>query len=339
MIDPERLSDLRIAKLRTLASLNWAVPGDATPTSFPAGATLSDPASGRLWVLVDEDADRRLGGVLAVARRAESKEIHVISDDVAGAAVMARRAEPFVDDVHVWTPVDGALQPVAPAPVAVDLAPDPQAELYRPILADSGLDVVVEGGNLTGEVLGLEVARVVVDDAGAHVEAGVGRFDREAGALIRGEMPEADSIERVTELVRPQRRPTAERHPLNQLVPERWLRCVVMARPELVGAAELRPVGSARPRRNLLEDGVATAVGTDLAGRPLVVVCTTGVYLDAVPSAADDHRTHAPAGRLILVMPEQDAVPVTRALVARLREPADVVVVAGDWRNLTAESD
>lgn len=39
---------------------------------------------------------------------------------------------------------------------------------------------MVEGGELMGELLGLEVARVVVgDDGSAHVEAGVGRFDRE----------------------------------------------------------------------------------------------------------------------------------------------------------------
>lgn len=337
MIDPERLSDLRIAKLRALASLSWEVPADAGATSFPAGATLFDAVAGRLWVLVDEDADRRLGGVLAVARRAEASQIHVISDDLDGAAVLARRAQAFRDDVGVWTPVDGRLEAVAPAPTAVDLAPNPQAELYRPILRDSGLDVVVEGGNLTGEILGLEVARVVVDDDGAHVEAGVGRFDREAGALIRGEMPEADSIERVATLVRPQRSAAAERHPLNQLVPERWLRAVVVAHPGLVGAASLRPVGSARPRQNLLEDGVATAIGTGADGRPVVVVCSTSVYLDAVPSAADDRSTHGPDARLVLVVPASDDVPVTRRLVDRLIEPADVVVVPDDWRTIAVE--
>ncbi|MEO6987678.1 MAG: hypothetical protein ABI239_03430 [Aquihabitans sp.] len=339
MIDPDRLSDLRIAKLRTLASLNWTVPAGATATSFPAGATLFDPATARLWVLVDENADRRLGGVLAVARRAEATEIQVISDDVDGAGVMARRAEQFRDDVHVWTLVDGALQPVPPAPTAQDRAPAPEAEVCRSILVDGGLEVVVEGGNLTGEILGLEVARVVVDDAGAHVEAGVGRFDREAGDLIRGDMPAAASVERVAELVRPMRRPGAERHPLNQMVPERWLRAILIARPELVGAASLRPVGSARPRKNLLEDGVATAVGTGLDGAPVVMVCSTGVYLDAVPSAADDHQTHGPDARLVMVVPERDDVPVTQALVERMRHPAEVVTVPDDWRNLTAESD
>lgn len=337
MIDPERLSDLRIAKLRTLASTRWIVPAEATVGSFPSGATLFDPVSGRGWVMIDEDADRRLGGVLAVSLRNGATEVHVISDDAEGAAVLARRATRFKLRVHVWHPVGGSVEPVDPAPVAVDAPPDPAAEPYREVLLDAGLDPVVEGGHLSGEILGLEVARVVVDEAGARVEGGVGRFDREAGAMVRGHLPEADALDRVSEFVRPVRAADAERHPLNQLVLDRWLRAVVIARPELVGAAELRAVGSARPRASLLEDGVATAVGVDGDGLPLVVVCCVGVYLDFVTSAADDHLTHDPDARLVLVVPARDDVPVTRAIAGQLVSGADLVAVPDDWRSLGPE--
>ena len=110
------------------------------------------------------------------------------------------------------------------------------------------------------------------------------------------------------------------------------LRSVVVARPGLVGASELRPVGSAIARANLKETGVATAVGTTLDGAPVVVTCSTGVDLELVPSAADDRLTHAPDARLVLVVPTRDALPVTTELAAHLASPAEVVPVDDDWQ-------
>jgi hypothetical protein len=37
-------------------------------------------------------------------------------------------------------------------------------------------------------------------------------------------------------------------------------------------------------------------------------------------------------GRLLRVPPARDALPVTKALAARLAEPAEVVTVPDDWR-------
>jgi hypothetical protein len=73
-------------------------------------------------------------------------------------------------------------------------------------------------------------------------------------------------------------------------------------------------------------------VGVDVDGQPIVVVCSTGVYLDLVPSAADDRLAHAPDARLVLAVPARDAVPVTTELATRLRLPADVHAIEGDWR-------
>jgi len=39
-----------------------------------------------------------------------------------------------------------------------------------------------------------------------------------------------------------------------------------------------------------------------------------------------------PGARLLLAVPERDDHPVTRALAAQLRSPAEVVAVSGDWR-------
>ncbi|MCB0962632.1 MAG: hypothetical protein KDA98_04905, partial [Acidimicrobiales bacterium] len=102
---------------------------------------------------------------------------------------------------------------------------------------------------------------------------------------------------------------------------------------ELVGAAELRPVGSAVPRANLRDPGVASAVGTDLHGAPVVVTCSTGVDLEVVPGAADDRLAHAPDARSIVVVPARDALGVTTDLAAALASPADVLTVDDAWRD------
>ena len=343
-IDPDRLADLLARKLVALVKGRWTDLADSHRAgSFPGGTSLAEGSGGRAWILLTTEAEsdpaRRLGAAMAVARRAGATELHLLVDAPApAAAILARRAALFSDPPQVWT-VDGATiapaQAIAP-PIAPALAPE--VELYRPVLAAAGLTPVAEGGNLLGELLGLEVARVVVDDDGsARIEAGVGRFDREAGAMMYAHQGETDALARVVDLVAGIRTASAERHPLNTLVTERWLRAALVAHPELVGAAALEPVASAVERANLLEVGVASARGTDLEGRPLVVTCSTVVDLDLVPSAADDRLAADPDARLVLAVPSRNVVPVTTELAGRLRAPADVVPVADGWQAL-AES-
>ncbi|MEZ5138322.1 MAG: hypothetical protein R2711_06025 [Acidimicrobiales bacterium] len=330
--DADRRAALAAAKLGALARARFGevAPG-ARAGTFPEGASLVEPSGGRAWILLGDDAPRRLGAALALADRAGAAELHLLVEGD-GAAVLARRAGLFEAPPAVWQVVGADVEPAAPAASAHDTAPPPEAELYRPVLEEAGLEVVVEGGHLVGELHGLEVARVVVDEAGsAHVEAGVGRFDREVGAMMFAELAETDALARAVDYVARNRRAGAPRHPLNQLVPDRWLRSVLVADPARVGARELRPVGSAIPRTSLRAPGVATAVGTDLDGRPIVVTCSTGVDLELVPSAADDRLTHAPDARLILAVPQRDALPVTTELAGHLRRPAEVVAVTDDW--------
>ena len=333
---PDRRAALLAAKLGALVRDRWTdVSSEARPGTFPGGSTLIDAPSGRAWVLLDDgSAATRLGATLAVAARAGVGELHLLVDDRAAAAVLARRAELFARPPTVWTIAGRTLEPAvaAAAAPARDPAPAPEAELFRPVLAAAGLETVVEGGSLLGEHLGLEVARVVLaDDGSAHIEVGVGRFDREVGAMMFAELSDTDALARAVAFVSEVRAAGAARHPLNQLVPERWLRAVIVAHPDLVGASELRAVGSAVPRANLKEAGIATAVGVDLQGRPVVVTCSTGVDLELVPGAADDRLASAPDARLILAVPTKDALAVTTELASHLVVPAEVVPVGDDW--------
>ena len=47
---------------------------------------------------------------------------------------------------------------------------------------------------------------------------------------------------------------------------------------------------------------------------PVVVVCSTGIDLDLVPTAADCRRLYDPDAGLVIVIPEGDDHPVTLAL-------------------------
>ena len=149
--------------------------------------------------------------------------------------------------------------------------------------------------------------------------------------MMRAGMAEVESLAAVIDIVEPLRRGDVDRHPMNQLVRERWLRSVLASHPDLVGLTDLRPVGSAVPRANLNEDGVATAVGTDHEGRTVVVSASTGVNLDFVPTAADDRLTHAPDARLLLVASESDSAKVTEDLALLLVQPAELLTVPDDW--------
>jgi hypothetical protein len=201
---------------------------------------------------------------------------------------------------------------------------------------------VVEFGVLTGEVLGLEVARVIVgEDGEARLEVGVGRHDREARHLMRPDQPVEESLADTVELIRRLRRPDAPRHLANTLAGERWLRTVLVNHPDLVGAAHLAPVPPPVAGRELRQSRPVAAAGVDRQDHPVVVVASTGIDLDLIPWAADARLAVAagidPLPRLVIAVPEGDDHPATRGLVAGLRDPAELVAVRSDWRTLSAD--
>ena len=201
------------------------------------------------------------------------------------------------------------------------------------MLGDAGVDVVIEHGRIHGEIRGLEIARVVVDDEGAaRVEVGVGRHDREAFTMVHGTLPTVEALASVIASVEAVRHPGAEPHPLRQLAAESWLRWRLIDDPALVGLRELRAAESTIARESLDEGGATIAVGRDHAGNDVVVACSVGIDLDLVPSAADARLALAPESPLVIVLPERDLHPATRQLAASLRRAAMFITVAGDWR-------
>jgi hypothetical protein len=195
------------------------------------------------------------------------------------------------------------------------------------LLRRHGCSPVVEEGVLLGEVLGLEVARVV----DGVLKVGVGRHDRYARAAMRpGEDPET-ALDEAVAAVRAYRRPGAPRHPANTMRRSRWLRSVVCARPDLVGAEWLEPAPPPLPALDLTDNSAVPCVGPDV-----VVVCSAGVDLDLVPTAADCRLLHGPAYRLAIVVPEGDDIAATRELSAGLARPPSIITVPRAWEGLSS---
>jgi hypothetical protein len=289
--------------------------------------------------MLDERPDAGLGRALVWAERERLGELHLIVDDVEAAGVLARRAGLFGRPPRVWQVEGRSLRPAEPVDPPPALEPPAIAREQVALLRGAGVEVVVERGEIRGEVLGLEVARVVVDDGDAtgeptaRIEVGVGRHDREAFAMLHGEVPTAAALASVVDKVRRHRASDAEAHPLGRLAAERWLRSIVMADPGAVGARHLAPAEPTIARDGVKDVAPAVAFGDDADSRPLVVACSVGIDLDLVPAAADARQALHPEARLVVVVPERDAHPVTRRLVGALARPAELHPVPGDWRH------
>lgn len=351
-------------KLRALVRDHWGLDALAELGGFPGGAAgHGDRAA---WVLAEQHAERSLGPALAWARQAGATQLHLLVD--ASGGLLARRAAAFTVTPRVWWVRGRVLEPAQPEPItpidrpaiegpAADLAElkDLAGRLTSAVRA-MGADLVVRADDsLRIEVLGLEVARVVRgaatgDGPALRLEIGVGHHDREAHRMVQGDLdahqlgdldgPVAAALDEVVSQVARHRRPGVASHPANQLAPERWLRAVLVAKPDLFGLAKLAPVELSMLPSALGEVTPAAALGTDGDGQPVLVVCSTGVDPDLVPTAADarlalsvgSQSVGSEPPRLVLAMPEQDDHPLTRALAATLAEPAEVRPVKSSWR-------
>jgi hypothetical protein len=331
-LDPAQRARLLGSKLRALVDAEWgAQPRDAA--DFGGGAALVD--DGHVFLLIDDPAVRGLGTALAwCASRAVgtgADQQVVVLAEVAGD--LARQASYFRVPPAVFAVEGRSVAPASPAPLPV--APEPAAAALAmvDVLQEADLEVSLEHGVVSGEVRGLEVARVELDESGdARIEVGVGRNDREAFRMVHGDLPAPLALAQVVEAVQKVRRPGAVSHPLNRLMSERWLRAHLLHEPSRLGRWDLTPVPGPVARTSVNDRLPAFAVGTDEAGAPVVLACSVGIDLDLVPAAADGRAMHDPEARLVLALPARDAHAVTRELAAALARPAEVLAIEGDWR-------
>jgi len=334
-LSAEQRSRLSAAKLSALVG-DHTGGAPAQPHGFAGGAAVMVEQTA--WVLINDQPVTGLGRALAWAERQRATAVSVVAD--ADTGVLARRAAAFSLPIEVWTSHGRDLRAARPDPVPTVVQPSAAEIRAAAVLADLGVDVVVEHGVVTGEVLGLEMARVITVGDEVMVLPGVGRNDRDGHATL---LADCDEVARVATLARVASDITAhrsgdaaDRHPLGRMARERWLRRHIVGDPGLVGAASLELAEPTVGRNSLIETAPAFAAGTDADGTPVVVACSVGIDLDLVPAAADVRLVHeARIGRddcrLVLVTPGRSLQPVIGRLSQLLVRPATVVVVNDDW--------
>ncbi len=319
-----RRSRLNGLKLRALVRDHLAdqTVVEASQT-FGAGAALLH--LGEAWVLLDDRPASRLGAALAWALRSGAVALNVVAES--GTGVLARRAAEFAFPIFVWHAEGRTLLPAIAEP-ALESLPAPRShERFRSLIVEGGAVPVVEHGVLFGETGGLEVCRVMEERETGEVrlEVGVGAHDREAFLMIHGGTPTVESLRRVVDAVSQYRVLGAAQHPLNTLGAERLIRSSLEHNPGTVGAEWLQPAPPPVERENLKDPVPCVAVGADADGRPMVVVCSSGVDLDVVPFAADARLAIDPEAALVIVMPSRDHLPILQLMLATLTSPATLV--------------
>jgi len=327
-IGSERLKTLHVAKLRALLGSEFGE-HDIHVRPSPHGAFAV--SNGVAFALLEKDCELGLGAALAFTIQQDADTLQVFAAD--HSAIIARQASYFDFDVIVSTVSEGGLPPAVPATFVASVALDASAERFALVLAAAGADVVVEHGVMRGEVMGLEIARVLVEGDGPRLEVGVGRNDREAFSMLYQHMTAAEALTKVVATVAEHRAAGAENHALNLMAVERWLRAIVIAQPDLVDARNLSALAPVLPRPFVDSAGPAAAVGVALSGEPVVAVCSVGIDLSLVPLAAD---LRAQAGRnsiLQIVLPQRDMHPVTVQLLELLHGSYRITPVANAWRD------
>ena len=317
--DSERRSRLLSLKLRTLVRDHLGLTSDLDGTAEPFALGAAFRTNNALWVLVDGDASRSLGAVLAWSRQFELP-IHLLVERDSG--VLARRAAFFSCEITVWHVDERTLFPALAEPHLENADASPSHLVFTKLISASGADVVIEHGVVTGEVRGLEMCRVV-DDAytgDARLEVGMGAHDREAFAMVHGDLPTEKALKQVLDAVLPHRLEGADQHPLNKFSVERLYRWHALQNPASIGFSTLTAIDPPVKRANVKDAVPCVAIGQTIQGSNAVAVFVNGVDLDLIPFALDA-ADRSGVDEVVVVVRERDITPSIKKISTLATRP------------------
>lgn len=325
---------------------------DGTTFDFPAGAALLRPDG--LWILVDKPGPGVVGGAVVLAHRSTATALTLIFNDASAAREAATLCAPFALDITVCTAHELDLRPVLvdEAPIIDRLAPsDAVLDAFAEEFVACGAEPVRTDASLVGEVLGLEVGRVVIDfdNTQARIEVGVGHNDREARIQqgvwfdislgVAAHTPgtpddqatrlELVDLERTVEHIASIRVKDAHPQPATLLARAAWLRHSACSDSSALDLDDLRPV---RPgaERGLNLDDVAFAIGSR-QNMPVLAAFATGTRLDSLPLTASIRDRHVPTTPWLLCLAEGPGTALMVDLAGQLRVPPTVHVLRAPW--------
>ncbi len=340
LLDEERRRRLLASKAVGVARSQGAVPVGEPHPLLGGAATMVE--GGAAWVLVQREPERALGSALAWSMRQGATATTCVVDvgpdgrpQRAAAELVAAKAAALAQPPRVLAVHRTSVEDVPPAvpPSGEPPVPSALAGLRLEDAAAARVDAVAHAdGGLTFEVLGLEVARVAPDGS---LLVGAGKHDRDATNELYAGEPTREALVRAAEVVRQERRPGAQVGPANLLQRERWLRHALVADPAPLSHAgvtgPLVPVPDPAPPVDLRRPRPAAATAEEGL---VLVVCSAGVDLDLVPTAAWLRSWAAPsAERIVLAVPVGADQPILTDLAPLLPVPAEVVAVVPPWED------
>ncbi len=347
-MDNERRAQLLATKLRALIASRWDST-DAIPIPYFAGAALYSSSSATAFILVEArevDADPLdmhaagprpvrgwLGGALVAAQRAKATSLVIVADDGTLTGHDVRRANRASISVAVFAAMGRDLVPIEPVSFAAPPTPPNEVLAFTEVIRAGGAVPMIDGDTLVGEVLGLEVARVISDEFGVRLEVGVGRHDRLAQSMMNSQAEPALALREVVETVLRYRHRGASPHPGNTVARARWLREHVVSQPELVGCTSLTRLAGTVPYE-LKRASVACASGpaTREGGFSTIVVgCSVGVDLDAVTDLLDVAALGTEPTEVILCVPVGDDLGALRLLCELFHSPVRLLTIDAPW--------
>jgi len=313
-----RLEAVRLASALAKRGVDSSSVVEATCAIGPA--VIADGAG---WVVAVEHERHALAVAHLWAESHGVDHLHLVAD--VNAEVIARRTRYFTRAATVWRYADNVLVEAHRAEHEPDRNVPVSHEHFASLIADCGVDVVREHGVLSGEVLGLEICRVVDDPTspdGVRLEIGVGVHDRETFRLVHGAVATGEQLMDVARTVSEIRKDPAAQHPLARLALERRLRSRLLASPNLVGATRLSVAEPPVVRTNVKDAVPCVAMGVRADGSKVVVACTSIADLDVVSFGADARDRLAGDAELVVVSLPGNVTPSIRRLGEMLQRPA-----------------
>ncbi len=326
-LDADRRAGLE--RGRAIAIARDAFDLDPEPASIdasPFGVVVDD--GGHVVIVSSSEDLAVLGGVLVWVGRNPRPQVDLVVEH--HASIHARRASVLAPSLSVHE-LDGAdVKPAVPTAISPPHEPPDDIVSLIAMIERAGAAAVTEDGIVRAEIAGLEIGRVVTGPTGSTLEVGVGRFDREAGALLHADRAPEPTLVATLEQVVQHRHPGAVSHPINRIGRERWLRSIIVDDPMSVGCSRLELTEPVPPRTSLLETRPAALVGVTSEGVSVLVVCTVGVDLGVVPEVADLLAVTG-ATAVKVAIPERDQLPYLNDLIELLPVPAELVSIETPW--------
>ena len=322
--------DVDALRLRSLVASHQTRQGlkvtELANSEFSLGSAGIVGASG--WVLALRTPMRGLGPALLWMNKHNLSEVNVVVESDAG--VIARRASLFDLQIKVWLLVGNEIVVASASPIELHAVVPEHHFKFAELIERSGATVVTEHGVLAGEVLGLEVCRVVDDvttEDGARLEVGVGTHDRQLFQMINGQSPTIENLINVVQFVSKIRGDRTVHHPLNRLAQERYLREMLITNPHSIDSDSMERAEPPVARTNLKDATPCVAIGRK-SGADLVAVCSAIADPDLVPFAADARLALQPDAELVLAVAPNNVFPSMKVLASSLHHPASFAVVS-----------